>query len=82
MDDYLAAFDEYRTLFREAAYDAQAVYINPSDFEHLAKGLGSDLTRTMDLFTLMSGCVGMYSSVRVCLDPDVPLGTVRRSVGF
>jgi hypothetical protein len=75
--------DDYLTTFREAAYDAQAVYVNPSDFnEHLTEGLGSDLTRTMDLFTLMSGCVGMYSSVRVCLDHGVPLGTVRRSVGF
>lgn len=75
--------EAYLTTFREAAYDAKAVYVNPSDFnEHLTEGLGSDFTRTLDLFSLMSGCVGMYSTVRVCLDPSVPLGTVRRSVGF
>lgn len=75
--------EAYLTTFREAAYDAKAVYVHPRDFnEHLSEGLGSDFTRTNNVATLMSGCVGMYSSVRVYTDPGVPLGTVRRSVGF
>lgn len=81
--------DDYLTTFREAVYDAIAVYVNPHDYNRLIEGLGSDFTpsmdastQTVDLFALMGGCVGMYSSVKVCLDPNVPLGTVRRSVGF
>lgn len=75
--------EDYLTTFREAAYDAIAVYVNPRDFdEHLNERLGSDFTRTLNVLTLLSTCIGMYGSVRVCLDPGVPLGTVRRSVGF
>ena len=75
--------DDYLTTFREAVYDAIAVYINPRDYnKHLIEGLGSDLTRTNNVATLMGGCVGTYGSVRIYTDPGVPLGTVRRSVGF
>lgn len=82
MDDLLATFNEYITTFREAVYDAIAVYVNPHDYNRLIEGLGSDLTRTNNVATLMGGCVGTYGSVRIYTDPGVPLGTVRRSVGF
>lgn len=74
--------DPYLTIFREAAYDAQSLHVHPKDYnEHLIEGLGSDF-QTSNIATLMSGCVGRYGSVRVYTDPGVPLGTVRRSVGF
>ena len=63
MDDLLATFNEYITTFREAVYDAIAVYVNPHDYNRLIEGLGSDFTpsmdastQTVDLFALMGGC--------------------------
>jgi hypothetical protein len=75
--------DDYLTIFREAVYDAQAVYVNPRDFdEYLTEGLGSDLTRTDSTHPSVGGCVGTFGSVRIFTDPNVPLGTIHRSVGF
>ena len=75
--------DDYITIFREAVYDAKAVHVNPRDFdEHLTGGLGSDLARTDETHPPVSGCVATFGHVRIFTDPTVPLGTVRRSVGF
>lgn len=75
--------DTYLATFLDAASDAQSLHVHPKDFvEHLIEGLGSELTRTSNIATLMGGCVGTYGPVRVYTDLGVPLGTVRRSVGF